>query len=614
MANRSPDIINWSMDLTHTADIQSALAVFHRILERVNLDRKLRPQLTSALAVFAEYALDYRSPAKLEIQVGGMDKPGVLAIVKYLDSEDFPPGKELRISKAIKAAGCFDTVVVEQGEGGSVAHLIQPVPGLPAWQPLEDSLAQLRSRLGDEGLDDADWVRDELAKLQNALVDLSYDHFMVQQHNQQLNDELEETNRGVVALYGELDEQTEQLRNLNETLEQRVHQRTAEAEGRAQQLRALTSQLTQAEARERRRIAQTLHDHLQQLLVAAKMQLGAANSQVAIDRLTTLHEGVGQLIDEAIEVSRSLAVDLSPPVLFQAGLLAGLRWLAQQTEQKHGLSVDVKQTGIEPDLNDDQKQLVFRSVQELVFNVVKHAQASRAEVIVDTTVPRQLRVDVVDQGRGFDVAAFNKGDGEAAGFGVLSIQERLNWIGGKLLVESQPGAGTRMGLLLPLDGAAALGNAAEPSATSVKRGEQARGENTPSQGDADGPIRVLLVDDHTLMREGLCGILQSQSDIDVIAEAKSGREAVEKFDHFHPDIVLMDVNMPDIDGIEATRLIRERWVESVVVGLSMHDDVHVADAMRDAGASAYVTKVGASDQLCDVIRQLAGRDHALSDT
>lgn len=443
-----------------------------------------------------------------------------------------------------------------------------------------------------------------ITMLAQMLAQMAQSDEQLRKQNDQLNAELEETNRGVVALYGELDEQAAKLRDLNETLEQRVQLRTAEAEARAEQLRALTSELTQAEARERRRLAQTLHDHLQQLLVAAKMRLDVAGSQEASEFAGRLQENVGSLIEEAVDVSRSLAVELSPPVLFQGGLVAALQWLAKHTEEKHALKVEVLCTGDEPELVDDDKQLVFRSVQELVFNVVKHAGTDSAKILVFQSPENHLHVSVVDSGNGFDAdAMFDPTNIDGGGFGVLSIRERMHWVGGELLAVSKKGSGTTMTLVMPIRQAIDAGNS--PKAAVEVADAKPSFEKIAKSASVER-ISVLLVDDHALMREGLRGILKSESDIAVIAEAHTGVDAIEMFEIHRPDVVLMDVNMPGIDGIEATRQIKARWPDSVIIGLSMHHDQHVAQAMRDAGAVSYITKVGASDQLCDVIRSAMG--------
>jgi len=130
----------------------------------------------------------------------------------------------------------------------------------------------------------------------------------------------------------------EELQLLNESLEQRVAERTAVAEQRSAQLRLLASELTMAENRERQRLALVLHDGLQQTLAGAKSRL--ATIERSTEKRNAISE-VASIIDQAIETSRSLTAELSPPILYQSGLFAGLQWLARWMQEKHGLEVQL---------------------------------------------------------------------------------------------------------------------------------------------------------------------------------------------------------------------------------------------------------------------------------
>ena len=119
------------------------------------------------------------------------------------------------------------------------------------------------------------------------------------------------------------------------------------------------------------------------------------------------------------------------------------------------------------------------------------------------------------------------------------------------------------------------------------------------------PTRVMLVDDHELVRQGIAAMLNAASDLQVVGEARSGREALEVARRELPDVVLMDVKMPDMDGLEATRKLKEERARTAVIMLTMHDNPsYLRDAVR-AGAAGYLLKDVSKDELVDAIRQVA---------
>jgi PAS domain S-box-containing protein len=397
----------------------------------------------------------------------------------------------------------------------------------------------------------------------------------------------------------------QQLRSLNETLEQRVEERTKVAEQRAAQLRALATELTQAEQRERRRLAQNLHDQLQQLLVAAKLQLEMArNSTTGGGRPAVALQRADALLNEAVEASRTLAVELSPPILEDSGLSGALEWLGRWMREKHGLQVAVRADhGLDP-AAEETKILLFDAARELLFNVVKHARTDRASVELTGAGEERIALRITDQGSGFDAGSQQKATGQVRGFGLFNMRQRLEILGGRLEVTSQPGKGATVTLTVPraavkTQRAEAVAAMAETTAAATGGDGHADRRKAGVPGRA---IRVLVADDHQIVRQGLIGLLEAEPDIVVVGEAAHGLEAVERSRALHPDVIVMDVNMPKMNGIEATRHIARHSPRVSVIALSLYKQADMAQTLRDAGASAYLTKDGPSDKLIEAIR------------
>jgi DNA-binding NarL/FixJ family response regulator len=114
---------------------------------------------------------------------------------------------------------------------------------------------------------------------------------------------------------------------------------------------------------------------------------------------------------------------------------------------------------------------------------------------------------------------------------------------------------------------------------------------------------VLLVDDHALVRNGLSSVLRYHTELQVVGEAADGQEAVALAAALKPDVVIMDVNMPRMDGVEASKRIKRDLPGTVVIGLSMHEGGHHESAMRESGAAAYLTKDSAAERLIETIKR-----------
>lgn len=378
-----------------------------------------------------------------------------------------------------------------------------------------------------------------------------------------------------------------------------LESKNLELKQRADQLARLAAELTLTEQRERHRLAKVLHDHLQQLLVGAKFGLEGFGRQVTDEQHKSYIDDIYDLINESIAVSRSLTVELSPTILHEAGLVAGLEWLARWMEEKYGLTVDLE---IQPQVTvdrDDIRILLFESVRELLFNVSKHARVSRARVRL-ASPDDHIQITVIDEGVGFDPDQLRRSpEGVASGFGLFSIRERLELIGGGLTVESAPQRGTKFTLTVPAK------QALPPDVAVPAPPLPAVVEPAQTPAVARQKIRVLVADDHTVVRQGLTNLLQRETGVEVIGQASDGQEALEKARRLQPDVILMDFSMPRMNGLEATRAIHAELPEIGVIGLSMYDEADRAKAMMDVGAAAYVTKSGEFAKLVETVRTVA---------
>ncbi len=396
--------------------------------------------------------------------------------------------------------------------------------------------------------------------------------------------------------YHKLAEQ--QLKALNENLELRVAERTAIAEQRASQLSALASELTQTEQRERRRLAHILHDNLQQILVATKLQVGMIRQRVPDEstRQSLLH--IEDLLTNSVEESRSLTVELSPPILYDAGLGRALEWLQRRMEQEHQLTVHLSTEPEAEPPGDDIRAFLFQAVREFLFNIVKHAGVREAKVTLARTPNNEAVISIEDDGAGFDPSAIETRNAPG-GFGLFSIRERLEYLGGRLTIDTAPGKGTSVSLCVPIS---------DPAETADSEQEPKQKKSAPKSRSNiharknGNVIRVLLADDHKMLRDGLAGLLREQSDIEVVSEAADGQMAIELAHKVQPDVIIMDVTMPRINGVEATRRLSQELPHIRVIGLSMHEKEDMANAMREAGAVAYITKGAPSEILTAAIR------------
>ncbi|HSD29420.1 MAG TPA: response regulator, partial [Vicinamibacteria bacterium] len=285
-----------------------------------------------------------------------------------------------------------------------------------------------------------------------------------------------------------------------------------------------------------------------------------------------------------------------------------LEWLVPWMKERHDLTVALD---VEPGpwtTSEDVALLVFRSVRELLFNTVKHARVDTARLRVRHR-DESVEIEVSDEGAGFAPTPADRMSREG-GFGLFSVRERIGLLGGQMVIDSAPGRGTRILLRVPSTAVAATassGATSAPAPAVAAPKPQAVREATaaPATREAQDRIRVVVVDDHAVALQGLTDLLGAAPDIEVVGQAADGQEAVEVVRRLAPDVVTMDVSLPRMDGIEATRRIKEALPGVRVIGLSMFEEGEQAEALRRAGAVSYLTKSGPISALLDEIRRWA---------
>jgi signal transduction histidine kinase len=248
-----------------------------------------------------------------------------------------------------------------------------------------------------------------------------------------------------------VDGRTEELRQANAALQTQIadYQRAQqEIEGHHRQLRQLAAELSLAEARERRAIAADLHDHIGQALAFIKMNISQFSGNAIFCGFEEKIEEITSLLDQTIRYTRDLTFEISPPVLYELGLDAALEWLADRFQRKHGLNVAVKRTTDVAKLSDDIQITLFKSVQELLTNAVKHGRADTVTISLGGGDGR-TEIEVMDNGCGFEPGILATTASQDEHFGLFNIRERLSYLGGNLVIQSLPGKGTAITLQVP---------------------------------------------------------------------------------------------------------------------------------------------------------------------
>jgi len=355
------------------------------------------------------------------------------------------------------------------------------------------------------------------------------------------------------------------------------------------EFQSLAEQFSSAKQLECEEMIQLLYDGLQHMLVGTSFHNSLMERRRDMRHATTM---TANIVSKSIQISRSLATELSLSILHEGKLVPTLTWLAGSMRDRYGLDVNLAvDDGVEF-AYDEVKLLILQAVRELLMNVIKHSGVRLAWVtaaILDT----MIQFEVEDDGSGFDPKRLESDVSNSGG--LATLRERVRKSGGQLQVFSAPGLGARCSIVLPHGMRTAQQQTAEHDQNVPAHMERTSGKR----------IHVLLVDDHTVIRQGIIALLKRESDLEIVGEACNGESAVELARAVQPDVVLMDIYMPGMGGVQATRLIHDQSPHVRVIGLSMLEEREMALLMHEAGAVGYLTKNGPSEALISAIRACA---------
>ncbi|MBP7962919.1 MAG: response regulator [Caldilineaceae bacterium] len=405
-----------------------------------------------------------------------------------------------------------------------------------------------------------------------------------------------------------------QLGDAIRNLEARVTARTADLDTANAHLRAEIAEREQVEAtvieqqrtlaafEERVRLSRDLHDGLGQVMGYLNVQAQAVQTlladgqpQAAQSNLTDLTQATQDAYADIRNHILGLRTDEPAPHDF----MVLLDDYVQHFGDESGLVVSLSLPTAVPDalsgplLVPAIEEQALHIIQEALANVRKHAHASRVEVAFSVAA-EQVQIVIGDDGVGFAIADFELRSGEPSGdgshhFGLEIMRERAVQAGGQVEVRSAPGQGTQVLVTLPRFLPAV-----------------AEGETGYLKG-----LRLLLVDDHPLFLDGLRTLLRTRG-LTVVGVAHDGLEAQEKARLLHPDVVVMDLNMPRCDGLTATRAIKAELPQIKIVILTVaEDEAHLFEAIK-SGASGYLLKNLDANKFCTLLTGLVRGDAPLA--
>jgi len=369
-------------------------------------------------------------------------------------------------------------------------------------------------------------------------------------------------------------------------------------------LRQLSSRLLELQDEERRRIARDLHDVTGQKLALQCIALSRMTRLLSPTANEETKESIGQCLDLTNQISeeiRTLSYLLHPPLLDELGLPAAAKWYAQGFQKRTGIRVDVDIPRNLPRLRPDAEVALFRVVQESLTNVHRYSGSRTAYVRIRVDED-EFKLEVGDSGKGMPAEKAKASGGGVAplGVGIQGMRQRIRQLSGRLEILSQLGKGTVVVAMLPLQELSlpvdleSLAGASEEDGASERK---------------SAARRILVADDHEMLRRGVRSMLESEAGLQICGEAIDGIDAVEKTLSLKPDLVILDINMPALNGLAVVRQILRARPETKILIFTVHDSDQTSQESFHAGAHGFLSKGKAGRDLIAAVKAvLSGKE------
>ena len=368
-------------------------------------------------------------------------------------------------------------------------------------------------------------------------------------------------------------------------------------------LRQLSARLLQLQDEERRRIARDLHDTTGQKIAVLSMTLdrlsnwSTTTQPTSGDALAESRDVVGKIGEEI----RTLSYLLHPPLLDECGLASAVALVRRRLQKRSGIHLNVtyrRRSG------PASHRCRNRSVSRCPGKPHQRASLLRQPQRGNSHLPigNNVHLEIVDHGKGLESRPQNAlpAGTPTLGVGIPGMRERIRQLGGQLDVEFRNG-GTRVHASLPL--AATLSRrTAHNRIRRLSRDQRAIRSATHASRRRHARKRILIADDHEVMRRGVRGLVESHEEWSVCGEALEGNEAVSKTRELRPDLLILDISMPGMSGIEAALQILKEDPMAKIIFFTMHDSPQIMREIANVGARGYVAKARAGNDLVDAVR------------